>query len=116
MIRSILGALAMTLLFVGIAGAKTHTITLYSNSSIAGQELKAGNYKLEIEGEKVTITNGKRTLEPATRLEEGAETYAKTSVRYNEAGGKNHIREIRLGGTNTKLVFSAGSAAPAAGQ
>ncbi|MCC7339872.1 MAG: hypothetical protein IT170_02200 [Bryobacterales bacterium] len=107
MTKLILSALAILLLTVSIASAKTHTITLYAKSNLAGQELKPGDYKVEIDGEKVTITNGRRTLVPATTVEEGSETFAKTSIRYREVDGKRTIREIRLGGSNTKLTFSA---------
>ena len=116
MTKSILSILVLTLMAVGIASAKTHTITLYSKSVVAGQELKPGNYKLEIEGDKVTITNGKKSLEPAARVEEGSEMFEKTSIRYTEADGKKSIREIRIGGTNTKLTFATAGAPATPGQ
>lgn len=114
--KSILAALATALITVGIASAKTHTITLYNNSRIAGQDLKSGNYKVEIEGEKVTITNGKQTVEPAAKVEEGSEQYAKTSIRFVDVDGKKVIREIRLGGSSTKLTFSPATATATPGQ
>ena len=106
MTRRIMTLLALAFLTIGIASAKTHTITLYNVSRVAGQDLKPGNYKLEVEGEKVTITNGKLTVESTVNVEQSDEKYAKTSVRYAEVDGKMTVREIRLGGTNTRLIFS----------
>lgn len=102
----IMALLALAFLTTGIASAETHTITLYSVSHVAGKELKPGNYKLEVAQEKVTFTNGKQTVESTVKVEQTDAKYAKTSVRYAEVGGTNTVTEIRLGGTNTKLIFS----------
>ncbi|MDZ7636653.1 MAG: hypothetical protein U5J83_00095 [Bryobacterales bacterium] len=114
MTKTLMTLFAMALLAVGIASAKTHTITLHSASNVGGHELKAGNYKLEIEGEKVTITNGRKTVESAAIVEETSEKFSRDSVRYHEVDGKMKVREIRLGGTNTKLVFSPASSTTSA--
>jgi hypothetical protein len=42
-------------------------------------------------------------------VEEASEKFSRDSVRYTEVDGKMKVREIRLGGTNTKLVFSPAS-------
>jgi hypothetical protein len=73
---------------------------------VAGKDLKPGNYKLEVADEKATFTNGKQTVESTVKIEQGDGKYSKTSVRYAEVGGTNTVTEIRLGGTNTKLIFS----------
>jgi hypothetical protein len=106
--------LAMALFTVGLASAKTHTITIHNPSNVNGQELAPGNYKVNVEGDKVTITNGKKTLEANAKLEETSEKFTRDSVRYTEEDGKMKVREIRLGGTNTKLVFSPASSTTSA--
>ncbi len=92
-------------LLAGSAIAKTHSLILHSPSTIAGQELEPGSYKMELNGDTVKITNGKKTVEATVKVEEVAEKFSKDSVRYTEADGKMKVREIRMGGTNTKLVF-----------
>lgn len=109
MMKKWMTLLAMALFTVGIASAKTHTIKIHTPSNVDGQELAPGNYKLNVEGDKVTITNGKKTLEAAAKVEEASEKFSRDSVRYTEVDGKMKVREIRLGGTNTKLVFSPAS-------
>lgn len=109
MMKQVLTLLAMAVFAVGIAGAKTHTLKIHTPSNVAGEELAPGNYKVNIEGEKVTITNGRTTVESAVKVEEASEKFSRDSVRYIEADGKMKVREIRLGGTNTRLVFSPAS-------
>lgn len=109
MTNKVITLLAIALFTVGIASAKTHSIKIHTSSDVAGHELAPGNYKLELDGEKLTITNGKQTVESAVKVEETAEKFAQDSVRYIETDGKMKVREIRLGGTNTKLVFSPAS-------
>ncbi|MCW5966179.1 MAG: hypothetical protein KIT83_19230 [Bryobacterales bacterium] len=102
--------IAAVVLLTGSAVAKTHSITLHNPTSVGGTELKPGAYKMEIKGDTVTITNGKQTVESAVKVEEADEKFSKDSVRYTEADGKMKVREIRVGGTNTRLVFSGTSA------
>jgi IMP cyclohydrolase len=54
----------------------------------------------------VVITNGRETAEASIKVEEGAGKFSRTSVRYTKDGEKMKIREIRIGGTTTKLVFN----------
>lgn len=109
MMKNLLLMLAAFLLATGAAMAKTHSLTLHTPSQIAGEELKPGKYKMEISGDNVTITNGKQTVEASVKVEEAGEKFPKDSVRYIEADGKMTVREIRVGGTNTRLVFSSPS-------
>lgn len=86
--------------------AKTWSLTLHQPSTIAGKELKAGKYKLELKEQTVVLRSGKVASETPVKIEKESATAASTTVRYESAAGKNQIREIRLGGTNMKLVFN----------
>ena len=89
-----------------VAGAKSYSITLFQPSVIAGMELKAGDYTLELKDEKVLFKRGKQIGEAAVKVETVESKYASTSVRYRNGDGKYHIQEIHLGGTNMKLVIN----------
>ncbi len=91
---------------LAIASAASYQVTLFQTSTVAGKELKAGAYKLTIENEKAVIAKGKEKVEASVKLENGDSKFATTSVRYAEENGKMKIQEIRLGGTNTKVVFN----------
>jgi hypothetical protein len=45
-------------------------------------------------------------VEAAAKIETADSKFSSTSVRYTSEGGKMKIQEIRLGGTNQKLIFN----------
>lgn len=93
-------------LAVSVASAKTYSITLFQPSVVAGTELKPGDYKLDVNGEKVVISKGSQKVESAVKVENNGERFRSTTVRYATGEGKYTVQEIRLGGTNTKLMFN----------
>ena len=99
-------ALAFAVFALAVASAKTYSVTLFQPSIVAGTELKPGDYKVELKDQKVVIRNGKQAAEAAVRVENTPTRYAATSVRYHNGDGKYRVQEIRLGGTNLKLVFN----------
>jgi hypothetical protein len=99
-------AFAFLVLALTVACAKTYWVTLYQPSVVAGTELKPGDYRLDLNGDQVTLKNGKHLAQSTVKLEENGERYGRTSVRYAHNDGKYTVQEIRLGGTNVKLVFN----------
>ena len=97
--------LAFTILALAVASAATYKVTLQP-SVVNGTELKEGDYRLIVQTDKVTIVNGKQSIEVPVKIENVTRTYDSTVVRYSQEGGKSSISEIRLGGTKTKLVFT----------
>lgn len=90
---------------LALTSAKTYTVTLFQPSVVAGEELKPGDYKLELKDSKVVITNGRQSVESPVKVQNSDTKYEVTSVRYANGDGKYRVQEIRLGGTNLKLVF-----------
>jgi hypothetical protein len=101
--RFLLGFLLMAL---AIASAKTYNLNFNQTVTVGGTELKAGDYRLDLAGDKVVITNGKQSAESPVKVEEGDKKFGATAVRLSNADGKLLVQEIQLGGTKTKLVFS----------
>src|SRR5580692_9228144 len=101
-------ALLFTCLLAGMAfaSAKSFTITLFEPATIGGTELKAGDYKFELQDQKIVIKHGHDTTEAAVKVETGDAKYPSTTVRYGSADGKNRVEEIRVGGTNMRLVLN----------
>jgi hypothetical protein len=104
MIKKILLSIATLALAVASA-ASTYRITLYQPSIINGTELKPGEYKLTLTDRKAVITSGKTSVEADVKAETAENKFSSTTVRYRNGDGKYRVEEIRLGGTNTKLVF-----------
>jgi hypothetical protein len=97
-------AFVFLLLALGVAGAKTYSVTLFQPSVVGGTELAAGDYKLDVEGSKATLKAGKTTATCNVRIEKAAEKSSSTRLRLVAKDGKMHLQEIRLGGTDTKVV------------
>ncbi len=81
-------------------------MNLFQPAVLAGTELKVGEYKLEINGEKVQLKNGRLLVEANVKVETTPERNGSTSLRLENNGGRLHIKEIRLGGTSMKLVVN----------
>src|ERR1022692_605137 len=91
---------------MALASTKSFTVTLFEPATIGGTELKAGDYRCELQDRKIVIKHGHETTEVAVKVESGEAKYSSTTVRYANADGKNKVEEIRVGGTNMKLVLN----------
>ena len=94
-----------TAALVVASAASSHTFRMYRPATVGGSELKAGEYKIDVQGDKAVIRQGKTSVEAAVKVESVPDKIASTSIRYDTTDGKFRIQEIRLGGTTTKLVF-----------
>lgn len=95
-----------TLALAIASAASSYRFSIFEPSFVAGKELKPGEYKVELNGDKAMIKVGKQTVETAVKVENGNEKFSETSVRYANDNGKMNVTEIRLGGTHTKLIFN----------
>ena len=94
-------------------GASDSQLNLDKAAMIGGSEVKAGTYKVQVNGNKATLRNGKTSVEADVTVENASSKYAKTTACCLDADGKYHLKEVRLGGTATKLLFKDKSASEA---
>jgi len=102
--------LALATLALAAASAASHyTLNLDSTQFAGDKELKAGEYKVEVSGDKAIFKSGKTVIEVPAALQKGDHKYSLTT--YQSIDKK--IQEIDLGGTTSKIVFgtTASSAA-----
>ena len=52
-----------------LAAAETHRITLHQECLVGANRLDAGTYKLQLDGEKVTLSKGKQSVEVPVKVE-----------------------------------------------
>jgi len=97
--------IAFALTTVMLAAAEVHKITLHQESIAGSEQLAPGNYKLKLDGEKAVLSKGKNSVNIPVKVETLENTNPSTTVRFVNADGKYRIQEIRLGGTNKRLVF-----------
>jgi hypothetical protein len=95
-----------TLALAIASAASSYRFSIFEPSFLAGQQLKPGDYKIELNGDKAMIKVGKQSVQTAVKVENGTEKFSETSVRYATADGKMTVTEIRVGGTHTRIVFS----------
>src|SRR5262245_41473915 len=91
---------------IGVAAAETFKVTLFQPTVVQGQELKPGQYKLDLKDTTLVIASGKTSVETKVQVEKCDEKFDTTSIRFATTDGKYAIQEIRLGGTKTKLVLN----------
>ena len=89
------------------ANAKTYSVELFEPSVVAGTELKAGTYHIDVMDSSVVIKGGNTPITVPAKLEKADTKYPSTSVRYEVSDGKREIKQIKLGNTNLKLVLGA---------
>ena len=106
MIKQVLLSFAVAAL--SVASAATHKIALIDTSVAKGQELKAGNYRMEIKDSSVVIGSGKQSVELPVKVDNTNAKFPRTRVLYNQSEGKYSIQAIEVGGTTTKVTFDSG--------
>ncbi|HWF07697.1 MAG TPA: hypothetical protein VG297_04485 [Bryobacteraceae bacterium] len=101
----IVGALALT--SIGIASAKSYDVVLSANSKAGNTQLKAGEYKLKVDGSMATFTDqdSKTFSVPVKVANAGKKFNATTIETTSNAGDMDSITAIDLAGSNTKIEF-----------
>ncbi|MEP7351632.1 MAG: hypothetical protein ABI824_00230 [Acidobacteriota bacterium] len=86
-------------------------VTLATPMWVGGTELKAGDYKVELKGDKVVFMDRKVEVASApAKLETGTQKFAYTTLE--TAASK--VSAIRLAGTSNKIVITGSSASATA--
>lgn len=101
-----LAFLISTFALLVASAASSYRITLTRPSVVNGTELKAGEYRLNLDDSKATLVSGKTTIEVPVKIENADNKFESTAVRYAQQDGKATISEIRVGGTKTRVVFA----------
>jgi hypothetical protein len=85
------------------AAGLTYKVSLLDNSVIAGQQVKAGDYKIELKDSNTAVLiHGKKSIEVPAKEETNPTKFSTTELQYSN---NNQLVEIRVGGTTTKIVF-----------
>lgn len=94
------------LLVVALASAKTYTFTISDPAQAGTTQLKAGEYRLRLDGAQVVlIDQGGRQIDAAATVEETDRKFDQTSVTTSDVDGIRRIESIQLGGSTSKVVF-----------
>ena len=101
----LLGVLAMSSL--SVASAKSYNIAFPSRTVVGKAQLPAGDYTLKVEGANAVFTNvdSNKSVTTPVKIETVDKKFAATSVETTQDGDTQHVTDIELGGSNTKLDF-----------
>jgi hypothetical protein len=101
-------ALVATVAVAGSIPAKgpTYQVTLTEAATVNGTALKAGDYRVTVNADKVTFVMNKVSNEFAAKVENGEKKFGTNQVQYQHVDKQTTIKEICLGGSKTKLIFN----------
>ena len=102
--RSIALLAAIALAVPAFAKPFAKTINITQNAKLGKSELRAGEYRMEIEGTKATVQKGKQVVAES----EGRWEDRSTKATYNSLllGENGQVKEVRFAGQARVFVFS----------
>jgi hypothetical protein len=102
--RSIALLAAIALTVPAFAKPFAKTINISQNTKLGKSELKAGEYRLQIEGSKATVQKGKQVVAES----EGRWEDRSTKAPYDSllVGENGQVKEVRFAGQARVFVFS----------
>ena len=91
-------------LAVGIASAASdYKVELTQATHVGATELKAGTYKVEVQGDKAVFMSGKDVVaQSSAKVENSEKKYSATAVSTNSS----KLESIAIGGTTMKIVLA----------
>lgn len=96
----------LTLLGAALLSAETFKVNLAEPAMIGTNNLQPGNYLLQVEDSKATLTDKKgKVLATATKIESADTKYTRTAFAATKEGDKFRIFAIKVAGTTQKVVF-----------
>jgi len=98
--------LVFALAGIPLLSAKTYDLSLTAPAVVHNLHLRAGQYRLKIEGSQVIFTDEDgNSVQTDVKVEQANKKFDDTEVETAKIAGTDHIKEIRLHGTKMELEF-----------
>ena len=99
--------LAFGFLTVAASADQSLRFTLSDVSRIGTTDLKPGEYKVVVDAPKVVLTDLKsgKSIQLEAKVENMDEKFDRTEIHSSRVDGVSQIKEIRIGGSKTKIAF-----------
>jgi hypothetical protein len=106
--KSLILVAVLSLSGLCFAGQKSYDVIFSSPAKVSGVQLKAGEYKVKVEGANAVFTDSqsKSVSAPVKVVENGAKKYQHTAVDASKEGTVDTVNSIEFGGSTTKLEFT----------
>jgi|ERR1035441_7732264 hypothetical protein len=104
---SLILGVVLSLSSLCFAGQKSYDVVFSAPATVSGVKLKAGEYKVKVDGANAVFTdhNLKQVSAPA-KVETGATKFHYTTVDASKVGGVDKVKAIEFAGSNTRLEFT----------
>ena len=73
------------------AGMKTYTVKLLEPAMLGGTQLKAGEYQIQVDGDKAVLRSGKGAVETPVKVETGGSKYRTRPCGWPRAEGNSTL-------------------------
>ena len=98
---------ALSLSGLCFAGQKSYDVIFSSPAKVGGVQLKAGEYKVTVEGANAVFTDSKsKSVSAPVKVENGTKKFQHTAVDASKEGTVDTVNSIEFGGSTTKLEFT----------
>jgi hypothetical protein len=88
------------------AASNDYKVTLTSPTWVGPTQLSAGEYRIQVEGDRAVIKSRNRQVaEAPARIETNSQKYGLTSLSIVTEDNKPMLKEVRVGGTPTRIVI-----------
>ena len=94
--------IAFAALALSLTAAQKFSLRVFDPVKFSGTDVKPGSYRLEVNENQVVLKGGKLAIEATATVQNGDRKFSATTLKINQGA----VEEIRLGGTNTTLVFN----------
>jgi long-subunit fatty acid transport protein len=106
-LKTLVLAGVLAIFTMSMAVAKTYDISFSSLTKAGSAELKPGDYRLSVNGNKATFTevNTLKTVSTEVKVENTETKFGDTKVDTTTDGNATAVKDIELGGSKVKLDF-----------
>jgi hypothetical protein len=105
-LKSLLFVGVLAIFTLSVAAAKTYGITFTSTSKVGTLQLKAGDYRLQVDGNKITFIDAKRkSFTTDGKVENSDKSFGFTRMDSSTEGDTTVVKDIEVGGSKLKIDF-----------
>ncbi len=105
--KSLVLGVVLSLSSLCFAGQKSYAVIFSSPAQVGAVELKAGEYKVKVDGSNAVFTDRKfKSVSTPVTVETGAKKFQHTSVDSSRQGTVDKVNAIEFGGSTTRLSFA----------
>jgi hypothetical protein len=105
--KSLVLGVVLSLSSLCFAGQKSYDVIFTSPATVAGTQLKAGEYKVKVDGANAVFTDSKsKSVSAPVKVETSAKKFHYTAVDASKDGTVDKVNSIEFGGTTTRLAFT----------